>query len=350
MCPSRFFLERERTEVAAGSSLNATDGSTYKVEVVAKRKVSGDPQKIEEPPPDAEGGGELPLWAEDLRSMSLSTVGSTAGNSPMGNEGHSEKSTALAEKAESSGPPIAALAGVGEAGSGAGADDDGVDSHFRFSRRAQKIPDCTDLKQSVSRASKRACMSPDCANPNQAITRSKIRDEASMANFRNVEQCRGSWRCGLRRRRRGRRRRHRHSRRQIRRRRRRRLEPAVETARAAPAPQAARAAQAAVETAPAAPAAPAKVAPKEAAPEAPKHAASEEVRRALEVAQPALEAECPPRPKIFPPCLYNTLLAQRSRFVVEKDAPFSTKPSSLSNEVRHRQATQKAVGNTTGFP
>jgi hypothetical protein len=67
--------------------LSATDGSTFKVEVVTKRKVAGDPQKIEEPPPDAEGGGELPLWAEDLRSMSLSSVGSTAGNSSMGDEG-----------------------------------------------------------------------------------------------------------------------------------------------------------------------------------------------------------------------------------------------------------------------
>jgi hypothetical protein len=35
LCPSRFFLERERTEGAAGSSLGGTDGSTSKVEVVA---------------------------------------------------------------------------------------------------------------------------------------------------------------------------------------------------------------------------------------------------------------------------------------------------------------------------
>jgi hypothetical protein len=48
------------------------------------------------------------------------------GKSPMGDEGLWGKSIALTGEAVSSGPPIAALVGVGEAGSGAGASDDGA--------------------------------------------------------------------------------------------------------------------------------------------------------------------------------------------------------------------------------
>jgi hypothetical protein len=52
--------------------LGGTDGSTSKVEVVAKREVAVDPQKTEELPPGAESGGQLPFRAEGLRSMFLS--------------------------------------------------------------------------------------------------------------------------------------------------------------------------------------------------------------------------------------------------------------------------------------
>ena len=54
--------------------MGGTDGSTSKVEVVAKKEVADDPQKTEEPPLGAEGGGELPLLAEGFRSISLSSA------------------------------------------------------------------------------------------------------------------------------------------------------------------------------------------------------------------------------------------------------------------------------------
>jgi hypothetical protein len=127
-------------------------------------------------------GGELPLRAEALRSMSLSFVGSTTGNSPMGDEGLWEKSIALIGEAVPSSRPIKGLAGVGVAGSGVVAGDGGASSRLRLSRRAQTLPDCTDLKQFVSRSSMCAHIPPDCADPNKLISRAKIRDDASMAD------------------------------------------------------------------------------------------------------------------------------------------------------------------------
>jgi hypothetical protein len=96
-----------------------------------------------------------------MRSTSLSSVGSTTGNSTLGGERLWGMDIALAGEAESSGPTIAALAGVGEAGSGAGADDNGANSRMGLSRRALALPDCIALKQSVLRASMCARMPPD---------------------------------------------------------------------------------------------------------------------------------------------------------------------------------------------
>ena len=63
--------------------------------------------------------------------------GELTGSSPMGDEGLWGKSIALTGEAVSSGLPIAALVGVGEAGSGAGANDDGASLRLKFLRRAQ---------------------------------------------------------------------------------------------------------------------------------------------------------------------------------------------------------------------
>jgi hypothetical protein len=61
---SRFFLERERTERAAGSSFGGSGGNTSKIEVERKREKADDPHNTEESPPGAEGDAGLPLRAE----------------------------------------------------------------------------------------------------------------------------------------------------------------------------------------------------------------------------------------------------------------------------------------------
>jgi hypothetical protein len=103
--------------------------------------------------------------------MPLPSVRSTTGNC---DEGLWGKSIALTVEGEFSGSLILALAGVGEAASGARPGDDGASSRLP--------PDCTDLKQPVSRASMRARMPPYCADPNKKISSVKICDDAPMAN------------------------------------------------------------------------------------------------------------------------------------------------------------------------
>jgi hypothetical protein len=73
-------------EGSAGSSYGGTDGDTSEAAVVAIKGFADDPQNMEESPPGAEGDGELPLRAEGLGLVSLSSAGGTAGDFPEADE------------------------------------------------------------------------------------------------------------------------------------------------------------------------------------------------------------------------------------------------------------------------
>jgi hypothetical protein len=66
---------------SAGSSLGGTDGDTSEAAVVAKEGFADDPHNMEESPQGAEYDGELPLRAEGLGLVSLSSVGGSVGSS-----------------------------------------------------------------------------------------------------------------------------------------------------------------------------------------------------------------------------------------------------------------------------
>jgi hypothetical protein len=85
-------------EGSAGSSLGGTNEGISEAAVVAIDGFSDDPQNMEESPPGAEGDGELPLRAEGLRLVSLSSVDGSAGSSLGGtNEGISEAAVVATE-------------------------------------------------------------------------------------------------------------------------------------------------------------------------------------------------------------------------------------------------------------
>ena len=65
----------------AGPSLGGTDGGTSEAAVVAVEGFADDPHNMEEFSPGAEGDGELPMRAEGLGLVSLSSVGGLVGSS-----------------------------------------------------------------------------------------------------------------------------------------------------------------------------------------------------------------------------------------------------------------------------
>jgi len=71
---------------SAGSSLGGTDWGTSEAAVVAIESFADDPNNMEESPPGAQGDG-LPLRAEGLRLVYLSSVDGTAGEFPEADEG-----------------------------------------------------------------------------------------------------------------------------------------------------------------------------------------------------------------------------------------------------------------------
>jgi hypothetical protein len=71
----------------AGASLSGADGDTSEAAVVAIERIADDPRNIKESPPVAEGDEELPLRAEGLGLLSLSYVDGTAGSYLGGTDG-----------------------------------------------------------------------------------------------------------------------------------------------------------------------------------------------------------------------------------------------------------------------
>ena len=154
------------------------DGGTSEAAVVAIEGFAYDPYYMEESRPGAEGDGELPLRAEGLGFVSLSSVDGTAEDFPEADEGLWGKSVTRNwepnREAGSSGKP---LAGVG--GAASGSSDDMPSACSRASRRARTPPDRDDPRYPVSRASMRVCMPPGCGDANEAISRAKNRDTGS---------------------------------------------------------------------------------------------------------------------------------------------------------------------------
>jgi len=75
-------METPSLAAAGGSPTSSgSDGGTSEAGVVATEVFSDDPHYMEESPPGAEGGGELPLRAEGLGPVSLSSVSGSAGSS-----------------------------------------------------------------------------------------------------------------------------------------------------------------------------------------------------------------------------------------------------------------------------
>jgi hypothetical protein len=59
-------------------------GGTSEAAVVALNDLANDPHNMEESPPGAESDGELPLRAEGMGLVSLSSVSGTTGDSQCG--------------------------------------------------------------------------------------------------------------------------------------------------------------------------------------------------------------------------------------------------------------------------
>jgi hypothetical protein len=161
----------------AGSSLGGTDEGISEAAVVAIEGFVNDSNNIKDSPPGAEGDGEVPLRAEGLGLVPLSSVDGMAGDFPEADEGlwgkcvtHNGEPN---REAESSGP---SFSGVGAA---SGSGDDRPSACSRAPRRARTPPDRDDPRYLVSKASMRACMPPGSGDANQAISRAKIRDTGS---------------------------------------------------------------------------------------------------------------------------------------------------------------------------